>query len=596
MEILQQCIAELEARDKAKKRAKDVRLVDNIPIQNKLVKLIGEKPLLECQIGGVKSKGLLDSGSQISSLGMDWVQEKFPDAELLPITDFLEEGENIKFTAANNTEVPMLGCVILEFTIGKYAFPVPFLVTESKLSQPIIGYNVIKSYIENAAPGEVINALVSSIDNADVGKIEAMVNLIGQDDDGDGFLGDLRTVQACTVPAKGFVRVKCKVKGDVRGMDLQFLCSEPCVANWDEDLVVTESLGELKRGRTPNVNVEIRNTAAVNKYIPKNMLVGEISTVSAVLPLKLFNGNPCDGGGVGEGDVMKVEASSDVKLEKWQPQAKLDHLGEKERLEIEKLLYEECEVFARGDTDIGKIPEFQMDIHLTDDVPVNQAYRHLPRKLYEDVRNYLNDLIVNGWIQESESPYASPIVCVRKKDNSLRLCVDYRKLNLKTISDRQPIPRVQDLLDGLHGQQFFSTLDMAKAYHQGFVRDVCRKYTAFSTPWALYEWLRVPFGLKNAPAAFQKYINKALTGLLDKVCLAYLDDILIYGRTFKEHTDNLRLVLRRLKTKGVKLRVDKCEFVKPEVRYLGRLVSVEGYRTDPNDVKALNKFRSQDSW
>ena len=88
----------------------------------------------------------------------------------------------------------------------------------------------------------------------------------------------------------------------------------------------------------------------------------------------------------------------------------------------------------------------QIDINLVDEVPVNEAYRHLPRKLYDDVKSYLNDLIVNGWIQESTSAYASPIVCVRKKDGSMRLCVDYRKLNLKMIPDRHPIPRVQDLL------------------------------------------------------------------------------------------------------------------------------------------------------
>ena len=239
--------------------------------------------------------------------------------------------------------------------------------------------------------------------------------------------------------------------------------------------MVTESLGELKRGQTPHVNVEIRNTSSKDIHLPKNKIVGEICAINAVLPLKLFNENPCE-----EINVMNVQ--SDVKSEKWQPKANLDHLCESEREEIEQLLFEECEVFAKSDTDIGDIKDFTMDIHLTDDVPVNQAYRHLPRKLYEDVKNYLNDLIVNGWIQESESPYASPIVCVRKKDNSLRLCVDYRKLNLKTIPDRQPIPRVQDLLDGLHGQHFFSTLDMAKAYHQGYVRDICRKYTAFSTP------------------------------------------------------------------------------------------------------------------
>ena len=253
-------------------------------------------------------------------------------------------------------------------------------------------------------------------------------------------------------------------------------------------------------------------------------------------------------------------------------------------MEIELSLRDECYLFAREDTDIGEIPELQMEINLSDEIPVNEAYRHLPRKLYDDVKTYLQDLIVNGWIRESTSPYASPIVCVRKKDGSMRLCVDYRKLNAKTIPDRHPIPRVQDLLDGLHGQQLFTTLDMAKAYHQGFVKETCRKYTAFATPWSLYEFLRIPFGLKNAPAVFQRYIGRALTGLLDKVCLAYLDDILVYGKTFSEHVENLRKVFRRLRAKGVKLRVDKCFFAKPEVRYLGRLVSGEGYRPDPEDI------------
>ena len=183
--------------------------------------------------------------------------------------------------------------------------------------------------------------------------------------------------------------------------------------------------------------------------------------------------------------------------------------------------------------------------------------------------------------------------CVReKKDGSLRLCCDYRNLNKKTIPDKQPIPRVQDILDGLGGQHFFSTLDMSQAYHQGEIGMESRKYTAFSTPWSLYEWVRIPYGLTNAPPCFQRFMNDCLYNLRDKICVAYLDDILIYGKTWKEHEENLKTVLRCLRKKGVKLNPKKCDFFKKEVRYLGRLISGEGYRPDPENTSALNVSRN----
>ena len=118
--------------------------------------------------------------------------------------------------------------------------------------------------------------------------------------------------------------------------------------------------------------------------------------------------------------------------------------------------------------------------------------------------------------------------------------------------DRQPIPRIQEILDGLGGQEWFSKLGMEKAYHQGYIMEKFRKVTAFSTPWALYEWIRIPMGISNAPPAFQRFINQVLTGLRDKICAAYLDDILVYGKTFEEHAQNLKLVLQRLKGRGIK--------------------------------------------
>ena len=158
------------------------------------------------------------------------------------------------------------------------------------------------------------------------------------------------------------------------------------------------------------------------------------------------------------------------------------------------------------------------------------------------MKNHINNLLAHGWVRKSTSAYASPMVCARKKDGSLRLCIDFRRLNAKIIPDRQPIPRVQDILDGLKGQEWFSTLDMSQAYHQGEISEESRKFTAFSTPWSLLEWVRIPYGLSNAPPCFQRFINETLRELKDSICVAYLDDILIYGRNFKEHKRNVRTV------------------------------------------------------
>ena len=211
-----------------------------------------------------------------------------------------------------------------------------------------------------------------------------------------------------------------------------------------------------------------------------------------------------------------------------------------------------------------------MIIKLADIIPVSEPYRQIPRMLYQKVKNHINNLLMNGWIRQSNSPYSSPMVCVRKKCGGLRLCIDFRKLNQKTIHDKQPIPRMQDLIDGLGGQKWFSTLDMSQAYHQGQIEENSRKFTAFSTPWSLYEWVRIPYGLTNAPPCFQQYINDCLSDLRDHICLAYLDDILIFGRKFEEQVRSLKIVLRVLMKKGIKLNPKKCHFVKTKIRYLGK--------------------------
>lgn len=165
----------------------------------------------------------------------------------------------------------------------------------------------------------------------------------------------------------------------------------------------------------------------------------------------------------------------------------------------------------------------------------------------------LDDMLQQGVIEPSHSPWSSPVILVKKKDGSLRFCIDYRKLNQVTQKDCYPLPRVDDLLDSLSDAQWFTTLDLRSGYWQVEVNPRDREKTAFPTPHGLFQFRVMPFGLCNAPSTFQRLMELVLVGLRWEVCLAYLDDIIIFGRTWEEHLQRLRAVFTRLKEAHLKV-------------------------------------------
>ena len=242
----------MEERSKNEKCC-DIRKPVNSGLQRRLVKLIGTKPLFKCLLDGIETRVLWDTGSQVSVIDMEWLSLYAPDAVLRPINDFLEHDEKIEFLAANNTVVPMKGAVVLQFTLGHRTFPVPFVVTSGALSNPIIGFNVLTHAICSGDTDMVVSSLRESMVDVAVGKITVMVDLISRNFEDTDCVGLLKCTKNVTIPPKGVMRLKCRVKGDVRGLDLSFVTSAPTQGDWDEDLEVTQSLGELVRGRTPNV-------------------------------------------------------------------------------------------------------------------------------------------------------------------------------------------------------------------------------------------------------------------------------------------------------------------------------------------------------
>ena len=282
--------------------------------------------------------------------------------------------------------------------------------------------------------------------------------------------------------------------------------------------------------------------------------------------------------------------SSEVH-EEWK-NVDLSHLTAEQQEIAKAMLEEEADSFAtKGE--IGKMEELQMKINLADPTPVQKKYNTIARPLYGEIKAYIQDLLNNEFITKSESNYSSPIVAVRKRDGELRLCCDFRELNNKTLPDRHPLPRIQNIIDNLSGNEWFTLLDQKKAYHQGFIAPESRPLTAFITPWGLYEWVRIPFGLKNSPAVFQRAMEGCLVDVRDNFAVPYLDDIIIYSKSFKDHVEHIRMVLRKLKEKGVKLKASKCKMFKSEVTYLGRIITKDGYRMDETNLTAIQKFKEE---
>ena len=212
-------------------------------------------------------------------------------------------------------------------------------------------------------------------------------------------------------------------------------------------------------------------------------------------------------------------------------------------------------------------------------------------------KQIIDDMINTGLIRDLGSPWASPVVMIIKdrkkpihKDN-IRFCVDYRKINVLTMTDNYPIPDIQQLLETFAGKKYFSKLDLTSGYWQVLLMEREKPRTAFITKWGLYEFNRLPFGLRNAPAAFQRLMRKILRKQIKKgICEVYLDDIIIASNTMAEHKAHVLEVLQVLRSRGWTVKSSKCVFFQLEIKYLGHIISEEGLRIDPDKVEAIVKL------
>lgn len=290
----------------------------------------------------------------------------------------------------------------------------------------------------------------------------------------------------------------------------------------------------------------------------------------------------------------KVNNCVNNRLNILKQNLRLDHLNDEEKTSISNICNEFNDIFHLPTDLLTRTTAASHEIQTSDNIPIQTKIYRYPQIHKDEVNDQINKMLKQGIIKPSISPWCSPLWVVPKKidasgERKWRIVIDYRQLNEKTIGDAYPLPNIEDILDQLGHSQYFSTLDLASGFHQIPMHPDFIEKTAFSTPNGHYEFTRMPFGLKNAPARFQRMMNNVLTGLTNNQCFVYLDDVVLYGSNLEDHNRKLKNIFSRMRENNLKLQPDKCEFLKQSCEYLGHLITNNGVEPNPKKIGCIKR-------
>ena len=393
----------------------------------------------------------------------------------------------------------------------------------------------------------------------------------------------VRLQHPAVIPAYSQLVVPAQVSGESTQLTAGSWVMEPRQSILNKHaLAMAATLAEVQSGLVP---VRFLNLTSEPTVLPAQTIVGDLLPCSVIDEAPALDTND-------NGEEVPCHFTKSNAEEEVQPQGlfQLGHLKPTEQQRVELLLRQYSCVVSSGPTDLGKTDIVQHSIPTITDQPVRQGPRRIPLHLRSEVKDHVDGLLDAGIVKPSQSPWAAPIVTVRKPDKSLRLCVDYRRLNGITVKDAFPLPRVQDAIDVMAGARYFSTIDLCSGYWQVELDTAARAKAAFITPFGLYEWQCMPFGLCNAPGTFQRLMNCVLDGLIYSSCMVYLDDIIVYSHSFDEHLTRLAEVFDRLHAAGLKIKPSKCHLFQDSVVYLGHRLSHEGVSPDPSKFSAVQDW------
>jgi transposase InsO family protein len=530
-------------------------------------RLVGVANTSEICVEGRKATALLDTGSMVSTISDTFCEQLglsiHPLDELLslesagghhlPYLGYTEVNLNVPDPVGTSSDV-----LLLVVPATSYHETVPILIGTNVLS-------TVKPDGKGSTPWHLAQDCLYT--------------------NGREAIGTVKSTKAVVIPPGSKAIVHGLAKVPVSCMKVCVVTEENSHSVLPSGLLVAPCVSKPST-QSSRIGVQIQNLCNRSVTIPARTVICDLHKVSVVENSPLLGS---EGKTSATAESLSPDNAREV-LEKF----KLDteaHLSSGQVTQVETLLLKYSHVFSLHDLDLGRTDAVKHHILLSDNAPFKERHRRIPPSLYEEVRNHLKEMLDLDVIRPSASPYSSPVVLVRKRDGTLRFCIDLRRLNARTVKDAYALPRIEETLDVLKGASLFPSLDLKTSYWQVEIAEQDKQKTAFSVgSLGFYECNRMPFGLTNAPATFQRLMETCMGDLHLMFCLIYLDDIVVYSSTFDEHLERLEAIFQCLEDTGLKLKPSKCRFFQRKIKYLGHIVSSEGVGTDPEKISVLRNW------
>ena len=506
---------------------------------------------LKTMVQGKHAKMLVDTGSTVTIVSENFVS--MLDKKARP--NICNTGQPL-FSAAG-TPLKVKGKASVQFQIGTRKIDQMAIIADIA-GDGILGLDLLKA-----------NKFLLDLDGLSIRLGDETLPLSLE-----GHIGCFRiaTVSTVNIPPRSEVIVEgsvCKDSGDSGVIPKMGIIETSDSFKCYEKGLVARALVEVNT----TLPLRILNPTDTVQTIHKGSMVAKLSPVDVV-------GKSSHNGGRGKLpsylDSLFNESTRD--------------LDDVDREKVKGLLIRYSSLFSSSKTDIGRTDVTRHYINTGTNAPIKQPPRRVPFNRKKEIDEQLNSMLDNDVIEPSSSPWASPVVLVKKKDGSFRFCVDYRKLNNVTVKDAYPLPRIDESLDQLSGAKWFSTLDLCSGYWQVEMDADSKEKTAFTTKSGLYQFKVMPFGLCNAPATFERLMESVFRGLHYDICLIYLDDIIVTGKTIDDMIVNLTKVFDRLTAAGLKLKPSKCHLFAKTVEYLGHIITETGVSTDPSKIEVVKNW------